>query len=109
MRIVAIICVIIFGASISFSQTPTIGGCPVFPADNPWNLDISKYPVLPNSDGFIAAISENKQYLHADFGTPAEYGIPYIVVDSTQPFVQISYYAYADQSDPGPFPVPANA
>jgi hypothetical protein len=109
MRNTCIICFIVLFAGSSFSQSPTIGGCPVFPGDNPWNIDISNYPVHPNSDGFINAISENKQYLHADFGSDTLYGIPYVVVDSTQPFVPITYSLYGDQSDPGPFPFPANA
>src|SRR5438309_2200220 len=109
MRNLLIVCFIAFSAAISFSQPATIGGCPVFPADNPWNLDISKYPVHPKSDVFIGAINKTRQFLHADFGTPAQYGIPYILVDSTQPLVQITYNAYADESDPGPFPIPANA
>ena len=109
MRLVFILCFIIIPASVFFAQLPTIGGCQVFPSDNPWNIDISAYPIHPKSDIFINAISKTKQYLHADFGTPAEYGIPYIVVDNTQPFVQITYNAYGDQSDPGPFPIPADA
>ncbi len=47
---------------------PTIGKCQVFPADNPWNLDISKYPVHPNSANFVKGIGADKP-LHPDFGT----------------------------------------
>ena len=25
--------------------SPALGGCPVFPADNPWNTDVSDYPL----------------------------------------------------------------
>ena len=32
----------------------------VFPPDNPWNWDISRHPVHPNSDNFIADWSEVK-------------------------------------------------
>ena len=28
-----------------FAGSPTIGECPVFPNDNPWNTDVSKAPV----------------------------------------------------------------
>lgn len=35
------------------SAGPSIGGCPVFPADNPWNRDVSQKPVEPNSDRYI--------------------------------------------------------
>jgi len=47
--------------------------------------------------------------LHADFGGGGAYGIPFMVVPSTQTRVPINYTAYGDESDPGPFPIPANA
>lgn len=40
----------------------------VFPADNPWNTDISGYPVHPNSDNFLASMGLDTG-LHPDFGT----------------------------------------
>ena len=49
--------------------------------------------------------------LHPDFGTVwegAPIGIPYVVVPGTQPKVPISF-SYADESDPGPYPIPPNA
>jgi hypothetical protein len=109
MRSFVVVCLVILLSNLAFSQAPTIDGCPIFPADNPWNLDISKYPVHPNSDVFISAINKTRQYLHADFGSDSLYGIPFTIVDSTQPPIQITYNRYADQSDPGPFPVPSNA
>jgi hypothetical protein len=36
-------------------------------------------------------------------------GIPYVVVDSSQPMVPINFVAYGDESDPGPYPVPPDA
>jgi hypothetical protein len=90
---------------------PTVGGCPVFPADNPWNLDISGYPVHPLSDLFVARIDSGSRTkrMHPDFGTNPLYGIPYVIVGASQPLVPIYYDAYGDQSDPGPFPIPADA
>src|SRR5262249_14377866 len=90
-------------------SAPIVGGCQVFPPDNPWNRDVSGDPVDTNSDTYVANISLNATYLHADFGSPAEYGIPYIVVPATQAMVPISFTDYGDESDPGPYPVPANA
>ncbi|MCB9450152.1 MAG: hypothetical protein H6672_01865 [Anaerolineaceae bacterium] len=91
-------------------ETPMVGDCTIFPADNPWNTDISEYPVHPNSDAYIAAISQyGDEYLHADFGGDGEYGIPYVVVGADQPFVPITFTAYGDESDPGPYPVPDDA
>jgi hypothetical protein len=64
---------------------PTLGGCGMFPPDNAWNRDISNDPVDPNSDNFIAYISQTRGTLHPDFGEPAEYGIPFVVVPPSQP------------------------
>jgi len=83
-----------------------------FPADNAWNQDISASPVDPNSAAIIAFIGATRG-LKADFGSGlwegAPIGIPYQVVDSTQPRVKVTFTAYGDESDPGPMPVPASA
>ena len=91
--------------------SPTIAGCPVFPADNPWNQDISKLPVHRNSANFIRSIStsDDKFYLHADFGENPSYGIPFVDVPRNQPLVPIRYTEYGSESDKGPFPIPLNA
>jgi hypothetical protein len=81
-----------------------------FPRDNPWNQDISTSPVDPNSAALIASIGVDRG-LHPDFGTVWEgepNGIPYVVVDSSQPKVPVSF-EYADESDPGPYPIPPDA
>lgn len=87
----------------------TIGGCPVFPADNPWNTDISNAPVDSNSAAYIASINQFAQYLHPDFGSNLTYGIPYTIVASTQVSVPINFNPWGDQSEPGPYPIPLNA
>ena len=46
--------------------------------------------------------------LWPDFGGNGQYGIPYVVVPSSQPLVPISFDV-ADESDPGPYPIPPNA
>jgi len=38
-----------------------------------------------------------------------EYGIPYIVVDKSQPKLPINFTDYGNESDPGPYPIPLNA
>ncbi len=86
-----------------------IGGCQVFPPSNPWNENVSTLPVNPNSAAYIASIDLTKQFLHPDFGSNPTYGIPYTVVNKSQPFVPITFDAYGDESDPGPYPVPLNA
>jgi hypothetical protein len=82
--------------------------CRVLPPDNAINQDISHAPVDPNSAAYVASIGASG-HLHPDFGSPAQYGIPYTVVGPAQPLVPIRFTAYGDQSDPGPYPVPANA
>jgi hypothetical protein len=84
-------------------------GAIAFPADNPWNTDISGAPVDPNSAALIASIGATTG-IHPDFGA-GQYnggiiGIPYVVVAGTQPRVPINFTAYGDESDPGPYPVP---
>jgi len=86
---------------------PSLGDCPLFPADNPWNTDISSYPVHENSDDFIASIGADTG-LHPDFGTVwdgAPNGIPYVVVDDSVAHVPVEFM-YADDSDPVDYPIP---
>ena len=85
-----------------------IAGCPVFPAGNAWNRDVSHDPVDPRSDAYIAALPGN---LHPDFGSGryGDYGIPFTVVPAGQQPVPIHFTAYGDESDPGPYPVPLDA
>lgn len=85
-----------------------IAGCPMFPPDNPWNRDVSADPVDPNSDNLIASIGVTVT-LHPDFGSNLSYGIPYTIVPSSQVSVPIVFTAYGSESDPGPYPIPANA
>jgi hypothetical protein len=104
------------GWAQSAAETPKrgagadLGGVRLFPADNPWNQDISGLPKDPNSDALVASIGLDKP-LHPDFGTVwngAPSGIPYIVVSGTQPKVPI-HFEYPGESDPGPYPVPPDA
>ena len=80
---------------------------PLFPADNPWNTDISGYPVHPLSSQYVASIGA-AGHLHPDFGTVwdgAPNGIPYVVVSGDQARVPVTF-EYDDESDPGPYPIP---
>lgn len=82
----------------------------VFPADNPWNADISSAPVHPNSAALIASCGATRS-LHPDFGTTYEgvaWGIPYVTVNGSQERVPVTF-DYNDESDPGPYPIPRNA
>ena len=92
--------------------TPTIGGCQIFPADNPWNTridDPQMFPVHPQSATFIANMSPTT-HLHPDWGdwSTNHYGIPWQTVPSTQAGVPMTFQD-SSESDPGPYPFPPNA
>ncbi|MGD0783728.1 MAG: hypothetical protein ABSA30_12795 [Candidatus Aminicenantales bacterium] len=73
----------------------------VFPPDNPWNQDVSRWPVHPNSQNIIASIGAQKPLRHnSDMG--------FILVPPDQKRIQVKIVAYPDESDKGPFPVPDN-
>lgn len=88
-------------------QNDSFGACPVFPASNAWNTDVSGLPVAARSDAYVASIGAGG-HLHADFGGNGAYGIPYVAVRG-QPGVPVDFTAYGDESDPGPYPVPLAA
>lgn len=103
--------------AVSPSATPDLGigasfnGARPFPANNAWNMDVSRFPVHPNSANLIASIG-NSTGLHPDFGTfweGAPIGIPYVVVSGTQQHVPVEFIWWPEQSDSGPYPIPANA
>ncbi len=85
-------------------QSPQISGCPIFPADNDWNKDISGLPVHQNSQIYIRSIGFNG-YIHPDFGENITYGIPYNQVSETVKKVPVRFL-YAAESDVGPYPLP---
>ncbi|GAB4524522.1 MAG: hypothetical protein Fur0018_08170 [Anaerolineales bacterium] len=90
---------------------PQIAGCPLLPADNIWNARVDSLPVDPNSAAYIQTIGAATG-LHADFGSGAwgggPIGIPFDFVNGSQPKVTVAF-DYADESDPGPYPIPPNA
>jgi hypothetical protein len=95
----------------SVANAASVGGCPLFPADNIWNRDISTLPASSKSATYIASIGASG-HLHPDFGAGlyngGPIGIPYTVVPQNQAAVPVSF-TYADESDPGPYPIPPNA
>jgi hypothetical protein len=95
------------GGGIQPGPGSFIGECAMFPADNPWNQDISGAPLHVQSDAFIDSIGRDTN-LHPDFGTVwdgAPIGIPYVLVGSDQEKVSVNF-EYDDESDVGPYPVP---
>ena len=71
----------------------------IFPVDNPWNADVSKWPLHKNSDAIVASIGKDKPLrCNSDMG--------YILVPSNQKLVEVKLVEYPDESDKGPYPVP---
>jgi hypothetical protein len=85
--------------------------CALFPADNIWNAPIDTLPVHVRSDDYITTIGTNGG-LHSDFGSGTWYGapigIPFVEVGDSQPMMAVSF-DFADESDPGPYPIPPDA
>src|SRR5882724_9702723 len=57
---------------------PSLAGCPMFLADDPWNRDISAEPLDPHSGDYLAYMGAGSLRLHPDFWGP--YGQPFAVV-----------------------------
>jgi hypothetical protein len=89
---------------------PRIAGCPVLPADNPWNQRVDKLPVAKDSGQLIAAIGLDAP-VHPDFGSGryagAPIGIPYELVSDRIKGVPVSFQ-YASESDGHRYPLAPN-
>ena len=85
---------------------PQAPDCPILPASNPWNQRVDQLPVAEGSAALIRTMAIPR--LHPDFSDSdgAGYGIPYNIVDSNTPRRTVRF-DYADESDPGPYPIPA--
>ena len=104
----------VVAVSAAFAQCPPTvpvegadppGPLPFFPADNWWNTNISAAPVDPDSASYIAYVNNGAtRRLHPDFGGEASpgsvdiYGMPYAIVDGTQPKQAVTFQ-YWDESD----------
>jgi hypothetical protein len=107
MKPVLAIIFAVFSSSVAGAQS--LGNCPIFPTTNPWNQRVDSLPVHWNSAAYIANVG-GTIHVHPDFGSDPSYGIPWIAVNASQPFVPIDLSnGYIDQSDPGPMPIPLNA
>jgi hypothetical protein len=105
--------VVAAAAALALAAPPagaaTVGGCPVFPPNNPWNQRVDRLPVLGNSDAIVRSIGATDT-MHPDFGSGlwdgGPIGIPFVTVGGSQPKVPVSF-DYADESDRGPYPIPS--
>ena len=99
-------------SGMSLGQGASLNGFVPFPSNNLWNTNIANAPVDPNSANYINFIGSTVT-LHPDFGSGTfknqTIGIPYQVVAGTQAKVNVNLGAFADESDPGPEPIPPNA
>ena len=99
-------------SGISVGQGGSLNGFIPFPADNLWNQNIANAPVDPDSAAIINLIGGTDP-VHPDFGSGqfdgSIIGIPYFVVGAQQAPVTIDLTFFADESDPGPMPVPPNS
>jgi hypothetical protein len=106
------------------AAAPNVGGCEVFPAStappgspsapdqSAWNQDVSRSPVRHGSRHIVRQINaDGPGFLHPDFGSNPDYGIPYAVVPPGQPDVPvlIGPAGFPDESDFGPAPIPPDA
>lgn len=74
----------------------------LFPADSAWHEDISALPVHADSTAMIARIGADKRLAW-------NLDMAFVIVPGDQPRVPVKLVDYADESDPGPYPVPDNA
>lgn len=105
---------ILISSGVSTALGQQIGNCALFPADSIWNTRVDTLPLDPASGTYVTTIG-NDVNVHPDFGSGewppgsgAPIGIPFIAVPTGQPEVPVSFL-YDDESDPGPYPIPANA
>jgi hypothetical protein len=90
-------------------RPPVVGNCAIFPIDNIWNQAVDQLPVDPNSRNYLVTGGLNNP-LHPNFGSGTYngelIGMSFIVVPGSQPKVAVTF-DYSDQSDSGPYPIPA--
>src|SRR5512140_514975 len=91
-----LVCCACGGASAPSVPLTSLAGCPLFPASNQWNRDVSGDAVDPHSSDYLAFMGAGSLQLQPDFGGP--YGQPVEVVPGTQPRVPMTF-RYASQSD----------
>lgn len=97
-------CALLISISSVRAQSPTLLGCPMFPANSVFNTPINTLPVHPDSATYVQSIGASSPS-HAEFGSASVNGMPYVVVPADQPKV---YVAFRYGGDTGPYPIPSN-
>ncbi len=99
------------GLAQAGAPLPEAPGCPLLPADSYWYADVRDLPVHASSAAWVDAVGTTAT-MHPDFGSGTfdggPIGIPYTVVDASTPLVPVAF-TYAEESDPGPYPIPDDA
>jgi hypothetical protein len=89
----------------------SLDGCPNLPTDNVWHSPVTSLPVLSHSTQYVDSIGADAA-VKADFGSGVyaggPIGIPVTYVSGGQRSVPV-HFTYGDESDPGPYPIPADA
>src|ERR1019366_7927721 len=88
------------------TTVPGARRCPMFPANNVWNTDISQPPVSKRRAEWLRSMASASTYLHPDFGPDQggyPYGIPYNVVTNSHPGIRLKF-EYATESYRGLYP-----
>src|ERR1700733_8505184 len=93
--------------SAASAGTPLPGApnCSIFPADDVWNTPIANLPVNSQSAAWMSSMNRAATNIHFVFGPT--FGMPFDVVSPSQPLVPVTFQ-FADQSDPGPYPLSAD-
>jgi hypothetical protein len=102
--------------SILFNTTnadAVVSAIQIFPVTNPWNEDISRRPLLVNSDTMITLINTN--FAAANRSLIAEFEMNFVLAPDNQMLVSNQFVTYPDDSDLnggtypfGLYPIPTN-
>ena len=76
----------------------------IFPVTHPWNEDISRRPVLANSDAMIAQITSDLSSSRRTLRL--FYEMNFVLVPDNQAVVPVEFVDYPEESDPSPYPLP---
>ncbi|MEE9415241.1 MAG: hypothetical protein V3V01_08145 [Acidimicrobiales bacterium] len=113
MRALVVLIVLALSAASlgsTVGAAPKSDRCRLFPRSSFWHADVSKLAVHPRSDAWLATSGLDRS-AHADFGSGrwdgGPIGIPITKVKKSQPLVDVDF-RYDDESDSGPYPIPAN-
>jgi len=74
----------------------------VYPHDNPWNEDVSKWPLHANSRNIIDSIGATRPFRYNP-------DMAFILVPPDQKKIDLKIVEYPGESDKGPFPIPETA